>query len=260
MRAFLFVVGDFLRVCFREAGMFGLWAASVALALLSAVALFGLPPYEAGPATSQRLILLTLSPLLSEAEITRLAWTIWAWPEVLQVSFRFPGETEPEPMGERTLVVEVPPQADREAIGAKLGKLAGVTKVTVLERTVVPPRVPSVARIGAVAALSVSLAGSLFLGVRTLRRSQKRWEREQRLLRDSGAGPLFWWGPIFVGAGLCGLLGAGLHVLALRLGVRFIPAEGIWTQLLSLEPWTVGLGIPAGLVLGLLAAFLVPHS
>ena len=82
------------------------------------------------------------------------------------------------------------------------------------------------------------------------------------MIRPPPRSTLFPYTPLFrsVGPGLCGLLAAGLHVLALRLGVRFIPAEGIWTQLLSLEPWTVGLGIPAGLVLGLLAAFLVPHS
>ncbi len=261
MRAFLFASGAFLRANLRGIGGFFLWALSVTLVLLSTTALWGLPPHQpSGPASSQRLFLLRLSPLLSEQDINRLAWEIWAWPEVSHVSFRFPGESEPEPIQERSLVVEPKPESDPDGLGARLRKLLGVTNVAVLERTVVPARVPSVARIGAIVGLLVGLGLVLLLGIRVLGRARARWEKERQLLRQSGASPLLWRGPevlLAVGAGLCG---AGLHLATLTLGMRFIPADTAWAQLLPLIPWAAGAGFPVGALLALLPVFLSPHS
>ncbi len=261
MKAFLFVTADFLRANLRQIWAIFLWALSLALVLLSLTALWGLPPYQpAGPAVSQRLFLLTLSPLLSEAEINRLAWEVWSWPEVAKVSFRFPGENEPEPVSERTLVVELRPESDQEKAGAKLQKLSGITKVAVVERAVVPPQVPSSARIGTIAALIFSLGLCFFLGARVMREAKRRWERERKLLRDGGAPPLIWRGPEFFLAGLAGFLGAGVHMAALWVGMRFIPPNSAWLELLRLGPKATALSVPAGLLLGLLAVILSPHS
>ncbi len=261
MKAFLFAAGDFLRASLPEFGGVLLWILSLALVLLSATALWGLPLQPpAGPVSFHRLFLLNLSPLLSEQDINELTWQIWAWPEVKSVSFRFPGENDPEPVQERGLVVEASPETDGHELLAKLGKLVGVVNVTVWERTVVPPRIPSAARIGAVAALLVGLALSLFLAPRVLRRVQSRWKREQELLRRSGASPLVWRGPVILLAVLAGLLGAGLHLVALAVGVRFVPTGTPWTELLSLAVWAMGLGFPVGVFLALLGVLISPHS
>lgn len=261
MKAFLFVVADFLRANLRQIGIILLWALSVALVLLSLAALWGLPPYQpAGPAVSQRFFLLTLSPLLSEAEINRLAWDIWGWPEVAKVSFRFPGENDPEPVSERTLVVELQPGSDQEGVGAKLQKLPGVTKVAVVERAVIPPQVPSSARVGTIVALILSVGLCFLLGVRVIGEARRRWARERKLLRDGGAPPFIWRGPEFFLAGLAGLLGAGVHMAALSVGMRFVPPDSAWVELVQLGPKALALSVPAGLFLGLLAAILRPHS
>ena len=261
MRAFLFLSADFLRANLRQALTILVWILSVGLVLSSATALWALPLYPAAKETQpHRLFFLTLSPLLSEAEITKLGWTIWSWPEIARVSFRFPGENDPEPFQERTLVVELAPTAAREEVAQKLGKLPGVTKVTAYERVLTPPPVPSLARIAAIAAFVLSLGFCLFFGVRAAAKSQKLWREESALLRDSGLPPLYWRGPVFFLAGWVGLLGAGIHLCALWLGMRFIPPDSLWRQISALAPWATGLGIPGGVLLGLLAALLSPHS
>lgn len=261
MKSFLFVTADFLQANLRQLWAIFLWALSVGLVLLSLTALWALPPYQqAGAPSSQRFFLLTLSPLLSEAEINRLAWDIWSWPEVAKVSFRFPGENDPEPVSERTLVVELRPGNDQEKTGAKLQKLSGITKVAVIERTTIPPQVPSSARIGAIASLVLSLGLCFVLGTQVIREGRRRWEKERKLLRESGVPPAIWRGPELLLAGLAGLLGAGLHIAALVLGAKFIPPHGIWTELLRLIPKAAGLGVPVGIVLGVLSAIFSPHS
>ena len=261
MRAFFFLSADFLRANLRQALAVLVWILSVGLALSSGTALWALPLYQPVKETQpHRLFFLALSPLLSETEITKLGWTIWAWPEITSVSFRFPGENDPEPFQERTLVVELAPTANREEVAQKLGKLPGVTKVTAYERVLTPPQVPSIARIAAIAAFVLSLGFCLFWGVRTAAKSQNLWREESALLRDSGLSPLHWRGPVFFFAGWVGLLGAGIYLCALWLGMRFIPPGSVWTQIYTLAPWATGLGIPAGVVLGELAALLSPHS
>lgn len=261
MKAFFFLCADFLRANLRQALAILVWILSVGLVLCSATALWALPLYPAAKETQpHRLFFLTLSPLLSETEITKLGWAIWAWPEIASVSFRFPGEHGPEPFQERALVVELTPTANREEVAQKLGKLPGVVKVTAFERMLLPPPVPSVARIAAIAAFVLSLSFCLSFGVRAAAKSQKLWGEERQLLRDSGLSPLYWRGPVFFFAGWVGLLGAGVHLCALWLGMRFIPPDSVWTQIYTLAPWATGLGIPAGIILGLLAALLSPHS
>lgn len=261
MRAFIFASGDFLRANLRGIGGILLWVLGLTLTLLSLTALWGFPPHQpAGPASSQRLFLLQLNPLLSEQDINRLAWQIWAWPEVWSVSFRFPGESEPEPVGERTLVVEPRPGGNLEGLATHFEKIPGVTNVAVLERTVLPAQVPSVARIGAIAGLLGGLSLSLLLGIRVLGQARRRWQKERDLLRHSGASPLIWRGPEVFLALVAGLLSAGLHLAALILGTKFIPADTAWAQLLPMVPWAIGIGFPVGGVLALLAVVLSPHS
>lgn len=261
MRAFVFASGDFLRANLRGIGGILLWVLGLTLTLLSLTALWGLPPHQpAGPASSQRLFLLHLNPLLPEQDINRLAWQIWAWPEVWSVSFRFPGEGKPESVHDRALVVEPRPGGDLEGLATRFEKIPGVTNVAVLERTVLPAQVPSAARIGAIAGLLVGLSLSLFLGIRVLGQARRRWQKERTLLRHSGVSPLIWRGPeVFLALG-AGLLSAGLHLAALTLGTQFIPADTAWSQLLPVVPWAMGLGFPVGGFLALLAVVLSPHS
>ncbi|MGB9756950.1 MAG: hypothetical protein ACPLRP_03185 [Candidatus Bipolaricaulaceae bacterium] len=260
MSSFFFTAADFLRANLRGLGGLFLWSLSVGLVLLSLLVTLGLPPSQpAGPAESHRFFLLTLSPLLSEKEINRLAWEVWAWPGVARVSFRFPGEDDPEPIKERTILVEAEP-GSAEGMAAKLQKLPGVTKVTEIERTVVPGRVPSSARIGAILALIVSSGLSLFLGAREMGQASLRWSREEKLLRESGAPRIVWQGPKFVFAGLAGLLGVGFYMAALLVGTRFVQPDSVWAALMKLDPKAIALGVPVGLLLGFLAALLGLHS
>lgn len=261
MKAFFFASMDFLWANRRRIGLAFLWAVSITFVLLSLTALWTIPTQdEPAPPASQRFFLLTLSPLLSEAEINELAWEIWSWPEVQRVAFRFPGESEPEPVSERTLVVEIQKGTDSEGTGAKLQGFPEVTKVTVVERTFVPAPAPSAARIGAVAALILSLGLALFLGVVVTTRTQKGWARELRLLRESGAPWWVWRGPRFLLGGLVGILGAGLHVAALYVGMQFIPPDSGWAELLRTLPKVLAVSPPVGLLLGLLGTLLSPHS
>lgn len=260
MRSFFFTTADFLRANLRGLGGLLLWSLSVGLVLLSLLFTLGLPPSQpAGPAESHRFFLLTLSPLLSEKEINRLAWEVWTWPGVARVSFRFPGEDDPEPIKERTILVEAEP-GSAEGMAAKLQKLPGIIKVAEIERTVIPARVPSSARLGAILALIVSSGLSLFLGAREMGKAGLRWFREEKLLRESGASHIVWQGPKFILAGLAGLLGVGFYIAALLVGTRFVQPNSVWAELIKFDWKAMALGVPVGLVMGFLAALLGLHS
>jgi hypothetical protein len=178
---------------------------------------------------------------------------------VAKVSFRFPGENDPEPIQERSILVEVQPQIS-EGMVAKFQKLPGVSKVTEIERTVVPPKVPSFARIAAILALVVGSVLSLFLGARVMGRANARWAKEQKLLRESGAPKALWQGPKFFLAGLASLIGVGFYIAALWAGTKFLKPQSIWASFMRFDPKTIGLGLFLGLLLGFLAVLLSPHS
>lgn len=260
MSGLLYVFWDFLRANLRQTGQLVGWAAAVAVALGSASALFFLPLNGGSViAASQHFVVLTLDPLLSEAEINRLAWQIAGWPETLRVNFRFPGETDPEPLAERALVVEVKP-ADRELVLSRLAKLPGIRKVTTLERRAEQPGLPSRARLLALAALALGLAASLFLGQRATQRALSLWQKQREILRLSGLSPLHWQGPpLFLGL-VVGLAGAALFVLALHLGLRLAPLGSTWCELIHEVPWLTGVSFPAGGLLGFLGSLLRVHS
>ncbi|MEN3010062.1 MAG: hypothetical protein ABDI20_03635 [Candidatus Bipolaricaulaceae bacterium] len=260
MRGLGYVLLDFLRANLRQAGRLGSWALAVALALASATALLFLPLDAGGePAAGQPLLVLTLDPLLSEAEVNRLAWQIGGWPEALRVNFRFAGETDPEPLGERALVVEVRP-GGQEALLARLAKLGGIRKIAALERRAAPAPFPSAARLGALAALVLGLGLSLTLGYRAVRRATALWREEREILRLAGLGPLHLQGPFWALGVLVGLLGAALFLLALRLGLRFFPQDPGWRALARQTPLLTGVSFPMGALLGLLGSLLRPHS
>lgn len=260
MRPLFFTTAEFLRANFRGFGGLLLWALSMSLVLLSLIVALALPPSQpAGLSEAHRFFLLTLSPLLSEREINGLAWEIWGWPGVAKVSFRFPGETDPEPVQERTILVEVEPQS-AEGMAAKLQKLPGITKVTEIARTVVPGRAPSSARIGAILALIISSGLSLFLGARVMGKASLRWSREEKLLRESGAPRIVWQGPKLVFAGVASLLGIGFYIAALWAGAKLVHPDSVWAGLINPNLKAIALGAPVGLVLGFLAALLGLHS
>lgn len=260
MRGFLYVLLDFLGANLRQAGTLLAWGLAIALVLASATALFFLPPSGEGSATtSQHLLILTLDPLLSEAEINRLAWQIAGWPETGRVNFRFAGESDPEPLVERALVVEARP-GGREALLARVAKLSGIRKVTALERRAEPPGLPSRWRIAALVALGLGLGMALFLGQRAMRRALALWRKEREILRLSGLGAAYWQGPFLALGFLVGLVGAGLFLLGLRLALRYAPPEASLRDLVQAGPWLKALGFPAGAFLGLLGSLLRPHS
>ncbi len=259
MMGFLYVLGDFLRTSLRQAGYLVGWAAAVGAVLASATVLVLVPLGASPTVASQHLVVLTLDPLLSEAEINRLAWQIAGWPEAVRVNFRFAGETDPEPLAERALVVEAKPEG-RELLLSRLAKLAGVRKVTTLERRAEQPLLPSGTRLIALAALAVGLALALFLGQHGTRRALALWEKPREILRISGLSPLYWQGPPIALGLAVGMVGAGLFLLAWHVGLRLAPQESGWREVLRGAPWLPGVSVPAGGLLGCLGSLLRVHS
>lgn len=260
MRGFPYVLLQFILVNLRQALNLVGWALALTLVLASASVLLFLPLNNGRmTAASQHLFVLMLDPLLSEGEINRLAWQIAGWPETLRVNFRFAGETDPEPLAERALVVEARPEG-REALLTKLTKLVGVRKVTALERRAEGGGLPSRARLAALAALALGLGATLFLGQRATKRALSLWRKEREILRLAGLGPLYWQGPLLFLGLLAGLAGAGLFALALHLGLRFLPPEARWGEVVHSVPWLTGVSFPIGALLGFLASLTRAHS
>lgn len=260
MTGFLYVLGTFLRANLRQGGTLFVWALTVALALASSASLLFLPLDGASAAVaSQYLFVLTLDPLLSEREVNQLAWEIASWPEAKRVNFRFAGEEDPEPLEERALVVEATPEG-REALAARLAKLTGIQKVTALERKAVRPGLPSLARVGSLAGLILSLGLALFLGYRAMGRAEILWEEEKQILKLSGLGSVYLRGPFWALGAFVGFLGAAAFVLVLWLGLRFVPQDPRWADVLKNRHWLTGVSIPLGTALGFLSALLRPHS
>lgn len=263
MRSFLFLTRDYLRANARQAGFLLAWVLSIVLVLTSGTALVVLPPDGGGTTQiTERFLLLSLDPLVSEAEVARMGWEVGGWPGVLGVTFRFPGEQEPVPIESRTLVVEIQPGGAGDGVAARLAGMPGIRAITPMERSVTRLGMPSGARIGALVALILSLALALWLGFRISSRGRRLWSAEWAVLRQSGLSPLYLRGPSLVLAFLVGIVAAGIYV-GLLLGLQSLGSEILIhhvPELLDLIPLALGVAFPVAVVISLLGGFLSPHS
>lgn len=252
-----YLVSEGLRTAFGRRGAFALWALGIALALAAGTALVVLPAeQEERPPHTQPLLLASLSPLLSEADINELSWEVWTWEGTSQVGFRFPGEQDPIPISTRTLLVYVD-DAAVPLVQEQLRSLRGVEEVQFLEHTVgssqgLPPFLRVVALIGLVGALGLEL----WLGWRAMGLMGADWGQRIALLRDSGVPEGILRAPFLTVGAVFGLLG-GLFYLACYWGV-WSWAQGeprVWLTVPSLltgETLASVLGIVIGILLGVL--------
>lgn len=252
-----YLILEGLRTAFGRRGAFALWALGIAIALAAGTALVVLPAeQEEQPAHTQLLLLASLSPMLSEAEINELGWEVWTWEGTSQVGFRFPGEQDPVPIPTRTLLVYVD-DAAVPLVEEQLRSLGGVEEVQFLEHTVgssqeLPPFLRVVALIGLVGALGLVL----WLGRRAMGQMGADWGQRIALLRDSGVPEGTLRVPFLTVGAFSGLLG-GLFYLACYWGVwNWARGEpGVWLTVPSLltgEALASALGIVIGILLGVL--------
>ncbi|RLE27973.1 hypothetical protein DRJ54_07190 [Candidatus Acetothermia bacterium] len=254
----LFLTWEMLKAARRNVGGLLLWALTIAVTLAAGTALLLLPAggRSDGPITEAFLIA-GLSVDLSEAAVDELAWQVWAWPEVTQVSFRFPGEQDPVPVEARSLVVKLSQPAARTSVEQKLGATPGITGLTYVERTVKPPpRIPVLARVLALIGLALAGAAAIALGRLTVEKLARSWGNALELLRSSGLPESTLRIPFLAIGALVGLVGGGLYVAllwgALAWAVDDPAVRELVPQITTCGPLASGLGVSIGLVLGVL--------
>ena len=253
-----FLIREGLRAGLAHAWCHALWALTLALALTAGTALLVLPAdKEASRPYTQAFLLATISPDLAERDIDEVAWRIWGWEGVEQVSFRFPGEDDPAPIERRTLVVLLASPETRGAVQELLLHEDGIEQVTYVQRTVKPPpRLPSTARILALVGLVVALGAAIWLGRWAMAKTAKSWSEALALLRSSGVEEWTLRIPFLLLGGLVGLLGA-LVYLGLLWGM-WAWAQGnpavrqVTPAFLTCGPLATALGLILGILLGLL--------
>lgn len=208
-----FLVGDALRRSLGRPTALGLWALAVAAVLISGTALFLIPTgpgVPGSPVEAYLLAKLSLSP--SETAIARLGSEIVAWPGVDGVTFRFPGETDPVPVSQRSLLVRLMSSDARTAVEARLKTLTEVTGTEYYVKASARVRVPPASRIAAVVALVATLAFCLWQGHRAVTGAAAAWGSELALLRSCGASAAMLRTPFFALGALIGFVGAGFYV------------------------------------------------
>lgn len=266
----LFLVGDALRRSLARPAALVLWVLAVAAVLVCGTALFLIPPAPgASGASIEAYLLAQLAPAPSEAAIARLASEIWTWPGVDGVTFRFPGESDPVPIGQRTLVVRLLSPDGRAAVETRLRAMTEVTGVQYHERPAGRPRVPPASRVVALLALVAMLGLALWLGQRAVTGATRAWGKELALLRSCGASPALQRTPFFALGAAAGLAGGGVFIAAcwalwswgravpyLRDVVPSFPY--VWTGLVV---GGLAIGVGLGLVASLIALLTPPaHS
>ncbi|HEU68506.1 MAG TPA: hypothetical protein ENN53_04735 [Candidatus Acetothermia bacterium] len=208
------LIGDALWRSLRRPIVPLLWALAVAAVLVSGTALFFIPtaPGTVGGAPESYLLAqLALAP--SESAISRLGSEIWTWPGVDGVTFRFPGESDPIAITERTLVVRLLSREARATVESRLRALPEVEGVRYHERPSARTRVPPASRVAALVALVGTLALALWLGHRSVTRAAALWGKELALLRSCGVSPALMRAPFFTLGAVVGLVGGGLYIV-----------------------------------------------
>ncbi len=256
-RGALFLVGEGLKAAGKALPRLLLWALALAVTLMAGTALLVLPAGgRPGAPTSEALLVATLSPELSEREINELAWELWTLPEVVQVSFRFPGETDPLPVEARALVLLLAQPAQRGAVQEALLEKAGITGVQYLERTLKPPpRLPALARVLALVGLVLALGLTLVLGRESLLAVASRWGKALRLLAAAGVAEFTLRIPFLVVGALVGLVGGAVYVGVLWGAIswagRYPQVREMVPGLFHCLPLAIGLGLSIGILLGM---------
>lgn len=208
-----YIVAQAVRAGLRNPWAFTAWTISLAVILLSGTTLIVLPTDQGDSPITETFLLAKLSPLISEDEIARLGWEIWGWPGVAQIKFRFPGEEDPAPIADRTLVVQLAEDAVAAEIQARLLDLAEVKEVQFVQRIFGPiTRLPPVSRILALVGLVVAAGTSLLLGRTSVIQMAKAFAEEIELLRNSGVTEIILRTPFFVLGISAGLLGAMIYL------------------------------------------------
>lgn len=209
----LFLIGDALRRSLSRPAALLLWVVAVAAVLVSGTALFLIPTGPGTPrAAADAYLLAQLSPAPSEGAIARLGSEIWTWPGVDSVTFRFPGESDPVPISQRTLVVRLLAPDARAAVESRLRALSEVTGVVYHERRPAQTRVPPVGRLVALVALVATLGLALWLGQRGATIAAAAWGKELALLRNCGASLTLQRTPLLALGALVGLVGGGVYI------------------------------------------------
>ncbi len=216
-----FLVADALRRSTRRPLGLLLWSLAVAAVLVSGTALFFIPivPGAAGT-TAVGYLVVQLSHSLSEAAIARLGSELWTWSGVEAVTFRFPGESDPVPIAQRSLLVRLHAPEVRSAVESRLRALTEVVGVQYYQRLSERARIPPASRVGALVALVATLSLAVWLGHRVTTQVATAWGRELALLRSCGASPVMLRAPFLVLGALIGAAGGGLYVAIMW---------GLWT-------------------------------
>lgn len=253
-----FLVGEGLKAARKALPRLLLWALALAVTLMAGTALLMLPAGgRPGAPTSEALLVATLSPELSEREINELAWELWALPGVAQVSFRFPGETDPLPVGGRALALLLAHPAQRGAVQEVLLEMAEITGVQYLERTLKPPpRLPALARVLALVGLVLTLGLTLVLGRQSVLAVASRWGKALRLLAAAGVADSALRLPFLVVGALVGLVGGAVYVAVLWGAIswagHYPQVREVVPGLFHCLPLATGLGLALGILLGVL--------
>lgn len=264
-RGLWFLIGDVLRRSVtRPAALIG-WALAVAAVLLSGTALFLIPTGPGAPgAGTEAYLLAQLSTAPSEAAIAQLASEVWTWPGVDGVTFRFPGEDDPVPISQRTLVVRLLSPDARAAVESRLRVLTEVAGVQYHERPFARTRVPPASRIVAMVALVATLALALWLAQRAVTGTATAWGRELALLKSCGVSPALRRTPFLALGAAAGLTGGGLYIVicwALWAGGGSVPyLRDIVPSFPYVWGGLVGSGLAIGVGLGLVGALIVTLS
>lgn len=247
------------------------WSLVVALALGAGTALLLLPGGgKAGVPTTEALLVAALAPSLSEDDINALAWDIWARPEVDRVNFRFPGEVDPVPVEDRTLVIKLAGPGERATVEDVLRAASGITAIRYLERTIKPPpRLPALARVLALVGLALALAAALLLGKLSMERLAGAWGDALAVLRASGVSETQLRVPFASVGGLVGLFGGLIYCAALWTALSLVgdspQVRELLPELGEIGPIATALGLAVGALLGALGGLLgfpsgKPHS
>ncbi len=258
----VFVVGDALRRSAGRPGGLALWAVAVAAVLVSGTALFLIPTAPGTGPTAEAYLVAQLASDPSEATIARLGSEIWTWPGVDGVTFRFPGETEPIAITQRSLLVRLLSPEVRSTVEPRLRTLTEVVGVQYHQQSPGRTRVPPASRIGALVALVGTLSLALWLGHRAATRTATAWGRELALLRSCGANPAMQRSPFFALGAVVGLAGGGLYIgicWSLWVWGRSLPYirdvvpsfPHVWVGVVV---WGLAIGAGLGLVGSLIAA------
>ncbi|MFO8034455.1 MAG: hypothetical protein R6U88_04745 [Candidatus Bipolaricaulota bacterium] len=257
-----FIIWDGLRAMLGATGRWCLWSLAMAAVLVAGTAVVILPGQEEsrGPQT-HLFVLAYLEQALSEADVNRLAWETWRWPEVTQQGFRFPGETDPKDIQRRALVLQVEDEATRVEVEDRLHATDGVAGVEQLRQTVAPPpQLPAASRLGALIGLVLALASSVLVARWAMGAMAARWQSELSLLRQSGLRESVLRIPFLAAGGVAGLAAASLYlacywsVWAWSQGVPDVLHAA--PALATGGPMATGMGMVVALLLGMLGAAL----